>query len=651
MNTRAFLAFLAGLLVFAYQLPGQVVVLPDNPWIEYTGRVDFSNPKKPAFGFSGVAINCKFSGSSVKVRFSSGTTTNYYFYSIDESEPVKIHLAKPTTDYLLSNSLTDTLHRLTLVRLTEGSQGTDIFEGIILDNGASLATLPKKNRKIIEFYGNSITCGYGNETTNTADGFKPEQENFYYTYASDASRLLDADCIGISISGIGMYRNYGGPVTGSPDNMLTRYDHILFYDNNKKWDFTGYTPDVVCINLGTNDTSTGLFDEAIFADSCRSLLEKLRNHYPDARIVYLTGPMMNSANTKKVTDAVQGIFHELNDPKLSLFQMSIQTGEFGFGGDYHPTVAQHWKNALELVNYLKGITGWPTAPYFANARVAVDGMSVLVNVTEALADDPPVGGTEILADGVPIECLSASLSGVDDHRLIITLSKRIREGQDVRISYKNGEIRSYEQVRLLPFYDEAVSNPVIETQIVSAAVNADGNIISCLFNKRIAEIQPDSFLLLADGDTINSVSSVALNPENDHEVEMAADKKIFEYQTINLDLFGGAVTSSDGIMNDAVMDFPVSNNSLINSVPGANTADTFVVFPNPAGDRFMITGSKTENIQRIELYDGTGRLVAKFRVDPGGSYDMAGLAAGIYYCRIFLKDAHKGSVTMKIVKR
>ncbi len=650
MNTRSYFAILAGLLLFAYQLPGQVLVLPDDPGIKYTGRIDLSNPQKPAFGFSGVTINCKFSGTSIKVRFSSETTSNYYFYSIDESKPVKINLAKPTTNYLLSGSLADTLHRLTLVRLTEAFFGADYFEGIILDSGDSLAEFPESNGKLIEFYGNSITCGYGNEAPNPGEGFKAGQENFYYSYASDASRMLDAACIGICVSGIGMYRNYADPVTGSPDNMLTKYDRILYFNNNKKWDFTGYTPDVVCINLGTNDTSNGLFDAAIFTDSCRSLLMKLRSHYPEARIVYLTGPMMNATDTKKITDAVQGVFDEMNDPNLSLFHMSMQTGEYGYGGDYHPTIEQHWKNAMELAEYLKGLTGWATAPYFVSAAVAVDGKSLLVGASEPLINAIKVSGVQVLADGKPVGCESARLSGDDDQTFVIALSTRIREGQDVTVSYRNGEIRSLKQVRLLPFYGKLVSNPVMETQILSAAVHSEGNHISILFNKRITEVRPDSFSLIVDGEVLTSLSTVAFT-KIDREVVMTFDDKISDDQTIYLKLHSGAVTGSDGIVNEDINNFPVTNNSLITGSRRYKSSDAFVVFPNPSGDRFTLSGGKTVSINRIELYDGNGRLVTRYTVNPQGSYDMTGLADGIYFCRIWLKKEQRQSVTLKIIKR
>ena len=42
--------------------------------------------------------------------------------------------------------------------------------------------------------------------------------------------------------------------------------------------------------------------------------------------------------------------------------MSAQTGDLGIGIDYHPTVAQHAKNASELTEFIKKLKGWKVTP-------------------------------------------------------------------------------------------------------------------------------------------------------------------------------------------------------------------------------------------------------------------------------------------------
>ena len=53
------------------------------------------------------------------------------------------------------------------------------------------------------FIGNSITCGYGTETTDPYEHFSYDNENHTLTYAYLAARDLDADFHVVARSGIG----------------------------------------------------------------------------------------------------------------------------------------------------------------------------------------------------------------------------------------------------------------------------------------------------------------------------------------------------------------------------------------------------------------------------------------------------------------
>ncbi len=346
--------FLCGTL----HLFSQTSISPANGKIRYSGRVDFSVPENPRIAYSGVTIAAAFTGTSISAGFGASTDRNYYYAVIDNGNPVKIHLIQSQNEYELATGLKDTLHQLQVIKLTEASMGVDTFTGLTLDEGDSLVTLPMGNGRIIEFIGNSITCGYGNETENISDGFRPDQENFYETYAAITARAFRAEVLAVCKSGIGMYRNYGGPVTGTENTMPVMYDRTLFRTDEPVWDFSKITPDVVCINLGTNDTSLDIFDPDLFSEACRKFLITIRTNYPNALIVYLIGPMMGEESSTKVRQSVEKAYGVIQDPGMKIFNLSMQTGEFGIGGDYHPTMAQHRHNAHELIRYLEQETGW-----------------------------------------------------------------------------------------------------------------------------------------------------------------------------------------------------------------------------------------------------------------------------------------------------
>ena len=101
------------------------------------------------------------------------------------------------------------------------------FWGFVLDEGKKLVDAPAFSDRKIEFIGNSITCGYGNEGLKKEEHFDYATENHYYSYASITARNLDAQHWVVARSGIGAYRNYNGPRTGNPEsNMLVQYEYI-----------------------------------------------------------------------------------------------------------------------------------------------------------------------------------------------------------------------------------------------------------------------------------------------------------------------------------------------------------------------------------------------------------------------------------------
>ena len=69
------------------------------------------------------------------------------------------------------------------------------------------------------------------------------------------------------------------------------------------------SPDVVCINLGTNDLSTNNYDTTLLKQGYKKLLHMVRQHNPQAKIVWLTGTMLQ----KKELDIRRRLLDEAAD--------------------------------------------------------------------------------------------------------------------------------------------------------------------------------------------------------------------------------------------------------------------------------------------------------------------------------------------------
>ena len=331
---------------------------PTDPNIQYIGRVEASNPNSPTFTYPGVQIRTGFTGTSIAMM--AKPQSGYFMVSIDEEEAHKVAFLSDST-ITLASGLKDASHQVIVTYISEGYEALPEFRGFLVDKGKSLIPATNIPDRKIEFIGNSITCGYGIEANSEAEHYEVKTANYYYTYAARTARNLNAQALVVARSGIGVYRNYNGPQTGDKVNMNTEYPYTLLYNDAYKWDFTRYSPQVVCINLGTNDTSTQGADSLLLLNGFKQLYCQVRNHYPQAKIVLLSGCMMNGQQLLSAQQAMNTTVcyaHQQGDTEVSRFDFTPHDGSLGYGADWHPSMRQHEKMAQELTTYLKELMKW-----------------------------------------------------------------------------------------------------------------------------------------------------------------------------------------------------------------------------------------------------------------------------------------------------
>ena len=347
------------------------VIKPSNPDIVYTGRISFTNPDRPTWNYPGVQIMAAFEGTSL--RMIAKPRSGYFMAQIDQAEPFKVAFRGERDSVVtLATALPDGRHLVRLMYVIEGYEFFPEFWGFVLDEGRQLIEAPRLPSRKIEFIGNSITCGYGNEGLKKEEGFDYATENHYYSYASITARNLQAQHWVVARSGIGAYRNYDGPKTGNPEsNMPIQYEYTGYAWKpelrkeatflQEKWDFSRYQPDVVCINLGTNDLSTPNYDLSLLKQGYQKLLKMVRQHNPKAKIVFLTGSMLYNQElqiAKQLLDEVAAEAQKAGDKEVYRFDMNHIDGEAFLGNDWHPNVYQDEKMAGELTPYLRKLMNW-----------------------------------------------------------------------------------------------------------------------------------------------------------------------------------------------------------------------------------------------------------------------------------------------------
>lgn len=350
-------------------------ILPSDTHIQYIGRIDFSVADQPSFSYPGVSITAKFEGTSVGVNLTDHgaggiTTTNYFNVIVDGGEPIVLKLNSGQTTYPIADGLSDAEHTIQIFKRTETRVGKVTFKGFVLDNGKSLLNPDALPSRKIEFIGNSITSGYGNESSSdpAISGFTAVNENNYRAWGAVTARNLDAQYLCTSYSGRGLARNYDGSTSGVLPEIYSR----TFADEvNSTWDYSRYVPDVVVVNLGTNDfsaeTSHVVFavNQTEFSNAYKTFIRTLRGHYPNASIIITVGVMISDyfptggQHWTRIQDYVSNMVEEVNtagDENVFYFQMDPQTAPYG--EDWHPTAATHKTMATSLTEFINNNIVW-----------------------------------------------------------------------------------------------------------------------------------------------------------------------------------------------------------------------------------------------------------------------------------------------------
>ncbi len=190
-------------------------------------------------------------------------------------------------EYTLAKDLEEGFHTIKVLKRTEAGATFATMTSLTTD-GYFVKAEEKKKLKL-EAYGDSITAGYGNMRSSTAaDGTNSDIQNTLMTYECVASRILDADINVMARSGIGL--SVAVNIVGDY-NMNTRYEYVTPLSDTK-WNLHNYIPDVVIINLGTNDSWSGKFDRKTFVSQYVTFVKNLvANYGTDVSFVLCCGLM------------------------------------------------------------------------------------------------------------------------------------------------------------------------------------------------------------------------------------------------------------------------------------------------------------------------------------------------------------------------
>lgn len=333
----------------------------NNANFKYFGRYEFIQ-NDVALISPGAYVTINFSGDFCEVYLKAERQPyNYVTFELDGNYLGRIKVTSESIKpYKLEVNLKEKKHTLRIIKESEASNGYVLFSSIKVEEVLKSNEKPKT---LIEFIGDSITCGAAADgsVTPCETGNYFDQENVYYSYGSNTARTLDANFMLSSVSGYGMYRNWNDEHLNEP--ILPQVYENLYLDTNtsKKYDFKKQ-PDLVSICLGTNDLSNGdgskprlPFNKDTYVSNYINFIKAVYNHYPNTQLVLLNSPMVVGENNTVLMSClkeVQAYFTENNNKAILLFEFDKA---YVTGCMWHPSVEEHKQIAEKLAPFFETI--------------------------------------------------------------------------------------------------------------------------------------------------------------------------------------------------------------------------------------------------------------------------------------------------------
>lgn len=257
-----------------------------------------------------------------------------------------------------------------VIKLSESAMSAVGIAPLKCDEAALVSPVEKKVRTI-EFIGDSITCGYGTDDLDLSHAFSTQTEDVTKAYAYKTAQLLDADYSMFSCSGYGIISGYTSDpqVRGAEELIPPFYETQCFSRDDFgsmgrpaeiPWDFTRYQPQVVVINLGTNDDSFCQDTEwkrEEYREKYVEFLKVVRRHNPQAEIFCVLG-LMGDRLYDKVCLVREDFMAQTGDAHIHTVHIPDQSTVGGNVIDYHPTPEAHSMAAEVVVAAIRAQMGW-----------------------------------------------------------------------------------------------------------------------------------------------------------------------------------------------------------------------------------------------------------------------------------------------------
>lgn len=331
----------------AWTHPALRTVPGDALELRLEGRIDTRMPGGPILIWQGSRVSVDFTGEHLVVLMDKGTGQSHYELEVDGVRDL-VSVRGHGVRHEWKAPLAPGRHRLVLTKRTEANMGHARFAGLELSGKAVLSQPPAKPRTgSLLFIGDSITVGACNEDGAVDQWEDYSTHNNLRSYGALTAAALGADYRCIAVSGMGVCEGYVPVKAGEAWNRLYPTPTAPLAEPEPGW-----TPDVIFVNLGENDSSFTRTNKmpfpAGFADGYVALVTAIRQANPEARIVLLRGGMGGGANDPALRKAWEEAV-----VRIGKVDTNVSHFVFKHWSEQHPRVADDEAMAAELGTWLR----------------------------------------------------------------------------------------------------------------------------------------------------------------------------------------------------------------------------------------------------------------------------------------------------------
>lgn len=353
------------------------------------GRTDETqNPLPLFFNGSGIEVNVTGTELWIDIDVDYDMHEPWIWTALNGAFMSRQMLAAGTYSLCLFRSMSpEAVKNVQLFRelqaMSEDNTCRLLIKGLRSD-GEFRPVAPKRYR--LEFIGDSITSGEGTYGAKEDTDWLAMYMSCSRDYARMVSDALGAEYRMVSQGGWGVLCGWDNDPR---HNIPSRYEKICGLAEGemnerlgaaKPYDFTSWVPDVIIVNLGTNDASAfnqpawtdpvtgqtfqqrkeadGTYnteDLARFKQAVIDFLEMIRRNNPTSHIVWAYG-MLGYDLTLAITDAMNIYQRQAGDTNTAFLQLPDTTDET-VGSHAHPGEKSHARAAQVVIEYLEKYLG------------------------------------------------------------------------------------------------------------------------------------------------------------------------------------------------------------------------------------------------------------------------------------------------------